>query len=142
MGFNVADRYKLELHWNKVIYEQDQIALLKDCYFSGPVLKDVTQLNQRDIMNLDFSNQYLVFIDNYYIAKLSWEGVRHTPDKIFLGNAILKNKNLNVVPKLKKNDYIVIDTHGHENEKHNYTLVYPSFLVKDEGQFYDFRGSK
>jgi len=138
MAFKVADRYRLELHWTNVSYDQDQIAILTGCYFSGPVVKDVAQLNQIDSMDLDFSNQYLIFTNLYYIAKLSWVGVRHTPDKIFLGESTLKNKNLNVVPKLNTNDYIIIDTQNHENEKHNFMLVYPSFLVRRDGQFYNF----
>jgi hypothetical protein len=142
MEFNIMDRYRLELHWKKVRYDVDQTAILEGCYFNGPVLKDILQLNQKDFINLDFTNQYIIFANIYYIARLSWEGVQHTTDKIILNNVILENKNLNVVPKLNANDYIVIDTRGHEDEKHLYNLVYPACLMHKDAEFYNFRSMK
>lgn len=139
MEFSVSERYRLELHWSKVRYDLDQEAILEGCYFSGPVLVEVWQLAQEDHIDLDFAGQYIFFANFYYIARLSWSGVNHTPEKILLSKATLKNKNLNVVPKLKDDDYIVIDTKGHEDMAHLYNLVYPSYLIRNDGVFYDFR---
>ena len=140
--FSISERYRLELHWKKAKYEVDQVAMLKNCYFSGPVLSEVWQLAQEDHIDLDFAGQYIVFVDFYYIARLSWKGVNHKPEKIELSNVLLKNKNLNVVPKVKNDDYIVIDTQGHEDMAHRYNLVYPSYLLSKDGTLYDFRSMK
>jgi len=142
MEFLISEKYRLELHWNQIKYVENQQALLEGCYFSGPVLKDVLILNQEDSIDLDFVNQYFIFIESFYIAKLSWKGTYQTPEKIVLDNASLKNQNLNVVPKLKNSDYIVIDTAKHEDEAHLHSLVYTSYLLKKDGTLYNFRGLK
>jgi hypothetical protein len=138
MKFRIAEKYILEIHWDKVIYEQEDMAKLYNCYLSGPVLKEVTRMNEKDFMDLDFGHQYVVFINHYYIAKFSWEGVRRTPDRIFLNNVLLTNKNVNAVPKLNNDDYILIDTKDHVDRKHQYTLTYPSYLIRFDGDKYDF----
>ena len=140
--FIISDRFRLELHWSNVRYDYDQIAILEGCYFSGPVLKEVWQLNQKDFIDLDFSNQYILFTDLFYVARFSWEGVNPVTNKLLLSNSILKNTNLNVVPKLNSDDYIVIDTQGHEDYKHKFNLVYPSYLIRHDGTLYDFRSMK
>ena len=139
MEFSISDRYRLELRWNEIIYKEDQKAVLKGCCFCGPVLGELLELNQEDSIELDFVNQYYVFIESFYIAKLSWSGARYTPDKIFLDNVLLENKHLNVVPKLNNEDYIVIDTTKHEDEEHLYNLVYTSYLVRKDGTLYNFK---
>jgi len=37
--------------------------------FSGPALKISQQLNEKDEINIDMTEQYEVFIPNFYIAK-------------------------------------------------------------------------
>ena len=93
--FMISERYRMEVHWEKVRYEKKGTAIIERCYLNGPVLKEVAQLNEEDFIKLDFINQYIVFVKYYYIAKLSWRGVRHTPEKIFLQNVELKNENIN-----------------------------------------------
>jgi len=138
----LGEKYRLEIHWKKAKYEVDQIALIEGCYLSGPVLKEAAKLNNQDYIDLDFVNQYLVFVDNYYIARLSWNGVEYKPDKIFLQNVKLENKNLNAIPKLNNNDYIIIDTKDHEEETHAYHFVYPAYLIRYDGILYNFRSMK
>jgi len=140
MAFRISEKYRLELRWGKVSYKTDGEAVLTGCCFSGPVIKEVTQMNQQDYMELDFGNQYIVFVSRFYIASLSWGGVKHTADKIYLYNVILKNKYVNSVPKLNDNDYIIIDTANHEDEKHQHNLVYPSYLLRCDGESYNFKG--
>jgi hypothetical protein len=142
MEFSFAEKYRLELRWNKIRYVEDQKAVLEGCYFTGPVLNEMLILNQEDSISLDFVNQYLIFVESFYIASLSWKEVRHTPNKIFLFNVLLENRYLNVVPKLKNNDYIIIDTSKHEDEEHLYNLVYTSYLVNENGELYNFREMK
>jgi len=139
--FMISERYKLEVHWEKVRYEDKGTAIIEGCYLCGPVLKELEQLNEKDFIKLDFANRYIIFVKGYYIAKLSWKGVRHIPEKIFLQNVELVNEDINTLPKLYDNDYIVIDTKNHEDEKHQYHMTYPAYLLKADGVLYDF-GSK
>ena len=136
----LGEKYRLEIHWKKVVYDQEGIVTLEGCYLSGPAVKEVAEMNQKDAISLDFGNQYAVFVPNYYVVKLSWGGVRHTPHKIYLNNVILQNSFLNFVPSLNVDDYILIDTKNHEDEKHQYYLSYTSYLVKFDSELYNFRG--
>jgi len=140
--FMISEKFRLEIHWKKVKYEIDQIALIEGCYLSGPVLKEIAKLNDKDFIDLDFVNQYLIFLDHYYIARFSWAGIEYKLNKIFLKEVRLENVNLNVVPKLNNSDYIVIDTKDHEEEKHAYHFVYPAYLIRKDGLMYDFRSMK
>jgi hypothetical protein len=140
MKFRIAEKFRLEIRWDKVIYEQPGVAKLINCYLSGPVLKEVDEMNEEDYMSLDFKNQYIVFVPYYYVAKLSWKGINREPNKIYLSNAFLRNEHTNSVPKLNDNDYIVVDTSDHEDEKHQHNLVYPSYLIKETGELYKFGG--
>jgi hypothetical protein len=139
MGFRISERFRLEVHWQKVIYSQDKIANLEGCYLNGPALKEIDSINQNDHIVLDFINQYIFVIKDYHIATLSWEGADRVSDKIFLFNTILSNKNLNSVPKLNDTDYIVIDTSNHTPDRHQRFLTYTSYLIRFDGDQYDFR---
>ena len=136
--FLISEKYRLEIHWQKVIYEKDGLSRLEGCYLSGPVIKDVDQMNAPDSIKLDFTNQYRVFVPNFYIATLSWAGVEHKSDRIYLDTVLLKNKFLNSVPKLNDDDYLVVDTKNHEDEKHLYNYLYPTYLIKSSGERYNF----
>ena len=140
MAFRISEKYRLEVHWDRTVYKNDGEASLENCYFSGPVLKEVAEMNQQDHMELDFANQYRVFVRQFYIARLSWNGVRHMSERIYLHDVMLKNRFVNSVPKLNDSDYIVINTANHEEEKHQYNLVYPSYLLKHDGEAYNFKG--
>jgi len=138
--FSISEKYRLEVHWEKVIYSQDSIALLEGCQLSGPVLTEITEMEQQDSIALDFTSQYIVFVPNYYVARLAWSGVKHTSEMIYLSNAVLRSAKINSVPKLQDKDYIVIDTENHEDEKHMYNLTYASYLIKPTGELYNFGG--
>jgi hypothetical protein len=139
MSFSIAEKFRLEAHWQKVVYEQSGIAKLEGCYFGGPALKEITDVNQKDHIVLDFMNQYILVMKDYYVADLSWDGVNRTTDKIILSNVILSNKNINSVPPLNNDDYIVVDTSNHISEKHQHFLTYASYLIRFDGEKYDFR---
>jgi len=141
MKFRISEKFRLEVHWNKATYDEDGVAKLDGCYLSGPAIKEVAQMNENDAIVLDFATQYVVFVKYYYVAKLSWVGVNHLLDKIYLSGVTLSNRHLNSVPKLNDNDYIVIDTRDHEDAKHQMSLNYKSYLIKSDGELYNF-GSK
>lgn len=141
MKFRIAEKYRLELRWEKVVYEKDSVAELSGCYLSGPALKEVAQMNENDGIVLDFATQYKVFVQYYYVAKLVWQGVKHDVDKIYLSGVTLSNRYLNSIPKLNDDDYIVIDTKDHEDAKHQINLSYKSYLINSDSELYNF-GSK
>ena len=84
--FMISEKFRLEVHWEKVNYGREDRAIIEGCYLSGPVLKEIEQLNDEDFIKLDFANQYIVFVKNYYIMKFSWAGIKHTTENIFLYN--------------------------------------------------------
>jgi len=107
----LGERYKLELHWEKVKYEQDGMCKLIGAYFSGPVLSNAEKINDNDNIKLDFFTQYLVFVKNVYVGDLSWGEVTYKDKKVILKDAIITHdKELNKVPKLRDTDYLVIIT--------------------------------
>jgi len=136
--FFISERYRLEIHWSNVKYEKDGVALIDGCYFGGPAVKEIGVFNESDFIDLDFSNQYIIFLDSFYIARLFWGNVKRGDTKIFLYNVRLENKNINVVPKLGYDDYIVIDTKNHEEQTHDFFLTYTSYLLKSDGTLYKF----
>jgi hypothetical protein len=148
-SFLLSENYRLEVHWSKVEYTNDGISNILGCYFSGPALKDASELNKSDHINLDFSTQYIIFVPNFYVAKLSWDGVRYEGDRIYVDNVIFENKHLNSVPKLGNSDYLVLDTSAHDTNKmfvktlnmttFNMPLSYKSFLIKNDGTYLDFK---
>lgn len=138
MGFRVSERYRLEVHWDKVIYDQEGVAKLISCRFTGPALKDAAKISDNDFISLDFAKQYIVFVPSYYIAKLSWKQVQQTSTVANLSDALLTNRQVNSVPKLNDDDYIVIDTKDHEDSKHDFHLTYPSYLIRFDGDLYKF----
>jgi hypothetical protein len=142
--FLLSERYRLEVHWKKTVYEQPGICVLKSAYFSGPVLQEALRINDNDYIMLDFFRQYAIIAKNVYVAKLSWGEVEYNSDKtITLKDAkITHNTELNRVPRLKDTDYLVIDTSDHEISKHRFNLVYKTYVINEQNEMYDFRSKK
>jgi len=138
--FMLSERYRLELHWKKAVYEQEGICKLEGCCFSGPALQMAERINSNDSINLDFYRQYVILVKNVYVAKLSWATVVYNKDNtVSLKDAkITHDTELNKTPKFKNDDYIVIDTKKHEASTHHLHLVYESFVVNENGELYRF----
>lgn len=136
----LSEKYRLELHWKSVVYERDGVCKLKGAYFSGPALSMAQKINDNDNIAIDFYKQYLVFVKNVYVAKLSWKKVIYNKDNtVSLKNTILKhNTELNRVPKLNNTDYIVIDTKNHESSIHHLNLLYTAYVINENGMLYKF----
>lgn len=139
--FSLGERYRLEVRWKEVKYERSGICKLVDAYFSGPVLKEAEKINDNDSIMLDFYNQYVIFVKNVYVGKLSWKAVIYSGDgTITITDAqITHDTELNRVPQLKDDDYLVIDTSNHEIEVHAFNLLYTTYVVNAAGELYDFR---
>jgi len=138
-NFRIDNRYKLELHWGKVTYIDNDVVKLSNSFFSGPVIVDVDEIRDADSINLDFSKQYSYFMDSYYIAILGWDGIDIRPDKILLDNVTLRNESIKTVPKLHNDDYLIMDTSNHESDIHYQNFNYRTYLVNRDGIFYNFR---
>ena len=138
--FNLSDRFRLELHWQDVVYNRDGVCELKEAYFTGPALAEALRLNDNDHIMLDFFHQYLVLVKSVYVGKFSWGEVVYNSDgTISLKDSkITHDRELNKVPKLKKDDYLVIDTKDHEVEKHPFNIVYRTYVVNGESDLYRF----
>ena len=139
--FLLSERYRLELHWDKIERPGKGLMLVKGAYFSGPALANAEKINDNDHITLDFCSQMIILVKNVYTAQLSWGQVKYNPDKtVSLGNARLtydpKVKN---IPNPKDSDYIVIDTKGHENMEHAYNLLYNAYVIDETNDMYNYR---
>lgn len=136
----LGEKYKLQLHWEKVKYEQGVCKLI-GAYFCGPALLNAEKINDNDSIKLDFFTQYLVFVKNVYVGDLSWKEVTYSGKKVILKDAkITHDTELNKVPKLRDTDYLVIDTSNHEMAVHAFNLLYTTYVVSEAGEQYNFRG--
>lgn len=136
----LGEKYRLELHWKKAIYENSGVCKLIDAYFFGPALQIAEKINENDSINIDFYKQYIIFVKNIYVVKLSWQEVAYNKDgTVSLKDAKLTHySELNRVPRLKDSDYLVIDTQNHEAAVHHLNLVYVSYVVNENGVLYKF----
>lgn len=138
--FSLSERYRLELHWSGALYEMEGVCKLKDANFRGPALVEAQRLEDNDHIMLDFFRQYFVLVKNVYVAKLSWGKVKYNKDgSILLRDAfITHDSELNRVPKLENNDYLIIDTSDHEVESHPFNPVYKTYVVNESTNLYKF----
>ena len=133
---NVEDKFRLEIRWEKVYYNIEGVARLDGCYLTGPVLRELERINDEDYILLDFSNQYKIFIPSYYIARFYWKGVKYFDTLIKLEEVLLENKYINSVPKLRDDDFIVVDTSKHTDDKHSMYLTYDAYLIRYDNMPY------
>jgi len=149
---SVMNKYRLELRWTSVSYNEEDVAVLKGAYFSGPVLNDAVELQQEDKLTLDLTEQHLIFppMADFYQAVLNWKGVEYRGDKIFLKEAYVKGKYINSIETLENKDWILIDCKEHDTKKYegkrgkrvaqgvyatkyNHSLVYWAEVMRTEG---------
>jgi hypothetical protein len=139
--FMLSEQFRLELKWEKVIYNKEGVCEFKNAYFCGPAVKEITVLNSNDSITLDFYKQYVFLVKNIYLAKLCWgEVVFNSDNTISLKNVTMHHTTeLNRVPKLSENDYMVIDVEDHQESKHVFNLVYKTYVVNEDTNLYVFR---
>jgi hypothetical protein len=138
--FIFSDRYRLELHWKSTVYERDGVCKLNGAYFSGPALVEADKINSNDNIMLDFFHQYIILVENVYVAKLSWgEVIYNKNGTISLKEAfIIHSTELNKVPKLSDTDFLILDTSNHESETHQFNPLYKTYVVNTDTQLYKF----
>lgn len=138
--FNISELYRLELHWSRIDRPKDGIMILKDAYFSGPVLSHALKLNANDSIKLDFCKQYSILVDNYYVADLSWANIKYENKIIKLEDATLKYKTyVDKAANLKDNDYLAIDTSNHELKVHRFNMLYNTYIINADNDLRDYR---
>lgn len=141
MSYLISEKFRLELHWKSVIYSQKGRCEVKDAYFTGPALQIAQRINDKDYILLDLYSQYLILVKGAYVLRFEWEGTSYKNDenKVYLSNCyITHTEDLNLTPKLKPEDYFVIDTSSHESSIHKYSLVYKTLLIKEDHSRYKF----
>jgi hypothetical protein len=141
MKFWLSERFRLELHWSKVLRPKAGEMHLVDAFFSGPALKQADKINSNDTIRLDFCSQLVVLIKSVYVADLYWGEVVYNKDEtIGLKNARIEyDPKIKGIPNLETKDHLVIDTSGHENNKHLYNLLYPAYVVDKASELYNYR---
>jgi hypothetical protein len=141
MKFLLSERYRLELHWKKALRPKAGKMHLTGAYFQGPALQQADKINNNDSIRLDFCSQLIVLVKNVYVADLKWgEVVYNKNETITLKNARIEyDPSIKGIPNLETKDYLVIDTSGHENEKHLFNLLYPTYVIGKDNEFYNYR---
>ena len=131
---DVLTKYRLELSWDAVEYNEEDRAVLTGAYFAGPVLSDAARINDDDQLILDLTKQHVILaaMDDYYQAVLKWKGVDYKDDKVLLKECWVKGKYVNSLEKLENDDWILIDCREHEEENHPFLLVYWAEIYKKE----------
>ena len=137
----LGERFKLELHWKKVLRPKAGEMHLVDAYFSGPALAQADKINNNDTIRLDFCSQLVVLVKSVYVGDLKWGEVVYNKNKtVTLKNARIEyDPELKGIPNLETKDYLVINTAGHENEKHLYNLLYPTYVIDRDSELYNYR---
>ena len=135
--FLLSERYRLEIHWESLVYKE-KVCLFKNAFFSGPALSSANKINPGDSILLDFYSQYIKFVRGVYVGKFSWGEVEYNNSSALLSNAKLVQEELSSVPKLKSDDYLVIDTSNHEEAIHAYNPTYKTYVVNNEIGCYNF----
>ena len=135
--FLLSERYRLEIHWKGLTYKE-KVCLFDGAYFSGPALSLANEINSEDGIILDFYSQYIKFVSGVYVGKFSWGEVKYKDDNALLSNAKLVQAELSSVPKLKDDDYLVIDTLNHEEAVHAFNPMYTTYVVNKEVGCYNF----
>jgi len=142
LRWKVPETNKLWVSWKRVNRLGDGKVELIDVEFTGPVTQDYAQLEQTGSIRLDFTNHFIVRVDEFYIVELSWASVKTQElGSIKFDNVLLHDENVGLLDKIKDNDKLLIDcTNQTEEERQagNYLMVYPSMLYDSLNAPYDF----
>lgn len=138
--FLLGEKYRLDISWDKAIYDQPGVCRLIGAKFTGPVLNFAEKIQPNDQMLIDFYKQYYVQAKNVYIATFKWGTVNYKGNNIVLLDDcfLIHSTELNRVPVLKSSDTIVVDTKGHDRETHSYFLTYNAYVLSKDNQVYNF----
>ena len=138
---NLAEQFKLELHWSKILRSKAGELHLIDAYFSGPALKQAEKIGNNDHIQIDFCSQFVVLVRSVFVAKFSWGEVNYSKDnKVYLKNTIITyDPMVEGIPIIADTDYLVIDTKNHENEKHMYNMFYDAYIIGKDNDLRDYR---
>lgn len=141
IGFLIGEKYRLDLKWGAVSYKNEVCCELKGAAFSGPALCFADAIAPNNFILLDLYKQYFIFTNTVFLVKLSWGMVEYKKDDstVFLKDAKLDyTESIKKIPKLKKKDYIVINTKGHDSETHHLYPTYEATVVNELGDAYNF----
>jgi len=140
IGYLLGERYRLEVRWKNTIYEVEGECRLKDAYFAGPALQLAEKIEPNNSMLIDFYKQYFIFAEDVYIATLSWKDVIYNDNGTvsLTGATITHDTEINRVPKLAKDDYLVIDLKGHDVADHPFNPTYTTIVVNRDDEAYNF----
>lgn len=138
--FSLGDRYRLNLKWDKAVYNVEGVCDLYGASFSGPVLSIAEPIAPNDSINLDFYKQYYILVRSVYVATLHWGEVTYKDGFVLLSDAkITHDTELNKAPKLNNSDYIIINTEGHDSSNNSLLFsTYEAFVVDSDSNLYNF----
>lgn len=138
----ILNKNKLWVKWKTVDRIGDGRIQLNNVEMYGPVTQDYIPLEPKGELRLDFTNHFILRLDNYYIVSLTWESVKSQEQgSIKFKKVTLEDKNVGLLDKIKNSDLLLIDCGDHTELKRNtgqFKMVYPSMLFNELQQPYDF----
>jgi len=136
----IREKYKLVLSWDSVSVVDDNLAVVHGARFSGPALKDAAQLAETDHIDIDLTSQHIDLLGVWDIVTFAWEGIKAVTDGVvFFTHATLRSPEIGKVKGFRDTDRVVINTEDHEASKHQYTLVYTSYLERVDSVPYNYK---
>ena len=135
------DKYVLELHWVNVRYVENDdgvVVYLDGAYFSGPVLRIATKIQNNESIRLDFTEQYAILLKDYHIAILKWGEVIYSGNIAYLKDAYINVAKKCKIPNFLSDDFLVIDTSLHEEKTHSMYLNYSTRTFSSLREDYAF----
>lgn len=139
--FTISEKFTLSFSWETVVYNVLGACEFKGAKFTGPAMQIADPISSNDSIAVDFYSQYFVLVKDVYVGTLSWGEVVYSDDGITanLRDARLTHRSeLNKVPTLSDDDWLLIDTVNHVDELHNNYMVYPTYVMKPDKDLYRF----
>jgi hypothetical protein len=131
---HIKEKYRLELRWDKIIKEKDDVCRIEGAYFTGPVMAEVNEIQPNDRIVLDVTPQFSTIITSYYFMTLYWKDVRYLDSNVYLGDVTIQGDFVSSFSGLDSKSHIDIDTENHEESVHIYNLVYKARLMDKNGK--------
>ena len=138
--FKCKNKYKLVLSWEDIEYKSDNEAFVKNPVFSGPAMSLASQINDGDTIDLDITSQHILVLGYWDIINFKWSKVlSQDSSQAVMDFGIFTSPEMTKVRLFESDDILLIDTENHEDEKHQYNLVYKTVVAKKDESPYNYK---
>lgn len=138
--FKCKNKYKLVLSWGEIEYKSDNEAFVKNPVFSGPAMSLASKIEGGDSIDLDVTSQHILVLGYWDIINFKWNKVlAQDGESAAMDYGVFTSPEMTKVRLFESGDILLIDTENHEDEKHQYNLVYKTIVAKDDESPYNYK---